>query len=169
MISCCSARPALPCRAGILSPHAQRHRQLNTSPATQLVSAPAAGPLLPLHGSGASHQLHGPRPPGPHIPWRPGRSDKPDGTHCPPDGRLPDGDKGAAHIRDIFYRMGFNDQVGGAACVLACMLAWPLTGAWLRLGASLVPACLATRWPPWAGPPTSIPAAAILWLLGSES
>lgn len=47
---------------------------------------------------------------GPTIPWRPGRSDK-DTNHVPlPDGRLPDGDKGAAHVRDIFYRMGFNDQ-----------------------------------------------------------
>jgi catalase (peroxidase I) len=47
---------------------------------------------------------------GPVIPWRPGRSDKPDGSFCPPDGRLPDASKGADHIRAIFYRMGFNDQ-----------------------------------------------------------
>ena len=47
---------------------------------------------------------------GPVIPWRPGRSDKPDGSHCPPDGRLPDASKGASHVRDVFYRMGFNDQ-----------------------------------------------------------
>ncbi|KAK9918279.1 hypothetical protein WJX75_002803 [Coccomyxa subellipsoidea] len=47
---------------------------------------------------------------GPHINWRPGRTDQPDGKNCPPDGRLPDGAKGAQHIRDIFYRMGFNDQ-----------------------------------------------------------
>lgn len=48
---------------------------------------------------------------GPTIPWRPGRSDKEAANHVPlPDGRLPDGDKGADHIRDIFYRMGFNDQ-----------------------------------------------------------
>lgn len=48
---------------------------------------------------------------GPEIPWRPGRSDKDESTMVPlPDGRLPDGDKGANHIRDIFYRMGFNDQ-----------------------------------------------------------
>lgn len=48
---------------------------------------------------------------GPKIPWRPGRSDKDESTMVPlPDGRLPDGDKGASHIRDIFYRMGFNDQ-----------------------------------------------------------
>lgn len=48
---------------------------------------------------------------GPSIPWYPGRSDKADGSACPPDGRLPDADKGAPHIREIFNRMGFNDQV----------------------------------------------------------
>jgi len=47
---------------------------------------------------------------GPHIPWRAGRADKSDGTFCTPDGRLPDATKGAAHLRDIFYRMGFDDQ-----------------------------------------------------------
>ena len=46
---------------------------------------------------------------GPIIPWRPGRADK-DLAACTPDGRLPDGSKGAKHVRDIFYRMGFNDQ-----------------------------------------------------------
>lgn len=52
---------------------------------------------------------------GPKIPWRPGRRDATSGQECPPDGRLPDADKGSLggtvqHIRDIFYRMGFNDQ-----------------------------------------------------------
>jgi cytochrome c peroxidase len=47
---------------------------------------------------------------GPVVPWRPGRSDRPDGSYCPPDGRLPDATKGPDHIRAIFYRMGFNDQ-----------------------------------------------------------
>lgn len=48
---------------------------------------------------------------GPHIPWRPGRSDHaPEQFVALPDGRLPDGDKDAKHIRDIFGRMGFNDQ-----------------------------------------------------------
>ena len=27
-----------------------------------------------------------------------------------PDGRLPDASKGAQHLRDVFFRMGFNDQ-----------------------------------------------------------
>ncbi|KAL3147158.1 heme peroxidase [Trebouxia sp. C0010 RCD-2024] len=47
---------------------------------------------------------------GPTIDWTPGRSDKIDHSACPEDGRLPDAVKGPPHIRDIFYRMGFNDQ-----------------------------------------------------------
>lgn len=52
---------------------------------------------------------------GPKIPFRLGRSDFSDGSTSPPDGRLPDADKGSRkmtiqHIRDIFYRMGFNDR-----------------------------------------------------------
>lgn len=46
---------------------------------------------------------------GPTIPYRPGRQDR-DAAACTPDGRLPDGAKGSSHLRDIFYRMGFNDQ-----------------------------------------------------------
>lgn len=51
---------------------------------------------------------------GPTIPWRPGRSDEGSGAASPPDGRLPGADKGkladtVQHVRDIFYRMGFND------------------------------------------------------------
>jgi len=52
---------------------------------------------------------------GPIIPFRPGRGDK-DLSACTPDGRLPDGSKGSRHIRDIFYRMGFNDQEIVALC-----------------------------------------------------
>jgi len=29
---------------------------------------------------------------------------------CPPDGRLPDASKKSGHLREVFYRMGFNDQ-----------------------------------------------------------
>jgi cytochrome c peroxidase len=46
---------------------------------------------------------------GPKIPWRPGRNDR-DVAACTPDGRLPDASKEQRHLRDIFYRMGFNDQ-----------------------------------------------------------
>ncbi|CAF4450356.1 unnamed protein product, partial [Rotaria sp. Silwood2] len=47
---------------------------------------------------------------GPIIKWRHGRRDYRDGKKSPPDGRLPDADQGVQHIRDIFYRMGFNDS-----------------------------------------------------------
>ncbi|KAF4637145.1 hypothetical protein G7Y89_g947 [Cudoniella acicularis] len=46
---------------------------------------------------------------GPIISFRPGRADK-DIAACTPDGRLPDASQGNKHLRDIFYRMGFNDQ-----------------------------------------------------------
>ncbi|KAI2629026.1 heme peroxidase [Xylaria nigripes] len=46
---------------------------------------------------------------GPTIPYRPGRTDK-DASACTPDGRLPDAAQGTNHLRDIFYRMGFNDR-----------------------------------------------------------
>ncbi|KAM4059441.1 peroxidase domain-containing protein [Hirsutella rhossiliensis] len=46
---------------------------------------------------------------GPIVPYRPGRSDR-DVSACTPDGRLPDATKGADHLRNIFNRMGFNDQ-----------------------------------------------------------
>ena len=46
---------------------------------------------------------------GPTIPYRPGRLDK-EMAACTPDGRLPDASKGNKHLRDIFGRMGFNDQ-----------------------------------------------------------
>merc|ERR1719223_2273715 len=47
---------------------------------------------------------------GPKIPWKPGRSDAPSPDYCAPEGRLPDASKGPEHLRDIFYRQGFNDQ-----------------------------------------------------------
>ncbi|KAJ3356371.1 heme peroxidase [Entophlyctis luteolus] len=47
---------------------------------------------------------------GPLVPWRPGRADAVSGSACPPEGRLPDAAQGQKHIRDIFYKMGFNDQ-----------------------------------------------------------
>lgn len=53
---------------------------------------------------------------GPKIKWRPGRTDDEDGKRSPADGRLPDASQGAKHIRDIFYRMGFNDQEIVALC-----------------------------------------------------
>lgn len=51
---------------------------------------------------------------GPVIPWRSGRVDSEKPTTVP-DGRLPAADKGDSKktnsgIRDVFNRMGFNDQ-----------------------------------------------------------
>jgi cytochrome c peroxidase len=46
---------------------------------------------------------------GPIIPYRPGRADR-DAAACTPDGRLPDATQGSNHLRNIFGRMGFNDQ-----------------------------------------------------------
>ena len=47
---------------------------------------------------------------GPKITWSPGRCDKPDGSYCPENGRLPDASQGESHVREVFYRMGFNDR-----------------------------------------------------------
>lgn len=47
---------------------------------------------------------------GPEIPFNFGRKDDDDGARCPANGRLPDAAQGAQHLRDVFYRQGFNDQ-----------------------------------------------------------
>ncbi|XP_063710537.1 uncharacterized protein LOC134839058 isoform X2 [Symsagittifera roscoffensis] len=53
---------------------------------------------------------------GPRIPFRPGRSEAKEESapekdpRFSPDGRLPDAAQQETHLRDIFYRMGFNDQ-----------------------------------------------------------
>jgi len=62
------------------------------------------GDLWTLGGVAAVQEMAGPK-----VPWRPGRIDgfSADAT---PDGRLPDASQGSDHLRNIFYRMGFNDQ-----------------------------------------------------------
>jgi len=62
------------------------------------------GDLWTLGGVAAIQEMAGPK-----IPWRPGRIDGL-AEHATPDGRLPDASQGADHLRNIFYRMGFNDQ-----------------------------------------------------------
>ncbi|KUL89457.1 hypothetical protein ZTR_04368 [Talaromyces verruculosus] len=47
---------------------------------------------------------------GPDVKWLPGRTDYVDDSKLPPRGRLPDAAQGSDHLRQIFYRMGFNDQ-----------------------------------------------------------
>lgn len=64
---------------------------------------------------------------GPSIPYKFGRTDATSGAACPPIGRLPDASQGAQHLRDVFYRMGFNDQeivaLSGAHTLGSCHLA----------------------------------------------
>lgn len=62
------------------------------------------GDLWTLGGVAAIQELGGPV-----VPWRPGRIDGFE-SHVTPDGRLPDASKTHDHLREIFYRMGFNDQ-----------------------------------------------------------
>ena len=47
---------------------------------------------------------------GPEVAFRPGRPDAKLKVDCTPDGRLPAADKKRDHLRDIFYRMGFDDR-----------------------------------------------------------
>jgi len=75
---------------------------------------------------------------GPDLPFKLGRKDKTADKDNLPDGRLPDGDKFADHVREIFYRQGFNDQeivalVGGGHAIGRCHTdrsGW--TGPWTR-------------------------------------
>lgn len=62
------------------------------------------GDLWTLAGVAAIQEASGPK-----IPWRAGRIDGYE-KDVTPDGRLPDATQGADHLRNIFYRMGFNDQ-----------------------------------------------------------
>ncbi|CAA7260719.1 unnamed protein product [Cyclocybe aegerita] len=62
------------------------------------------GDLWTLGGVAALQEMAGPK-----IPWRPGRIDG-FAAQATPDGRLPDATQSADHLRNIFYRMGFNDQ-----------------------------------------------------------
>ncbi|GBE80585.1 Cytochrome c peroxidase, mitochondrial [Sparassis crispa] len=76
------------------------------------------GDLWTLGGVAAVQEMGGPK-----IPWRPGRIDGFE-VDVTPDGRLPDGALGSDHLRNIFYRMGFNDQeivaLSGAHAVGRC-------------------------------------------------
>jgi len=53
---------------------------------------------------------------GPKVDHHFGRKDAADGKRCPHNGLLPDAAKGADHIREVFYRMGFNDREIVALC-----------------------------------------------------
>ncbi|KAI0483690.1 peroxiredoxin [Xylaria cf. heliscus] len=51
---------------------------------------------------------------GPRVPWQGGRTDigeaEDEQARIPPRGRLPDGARGAGHLRHVFGRMGFGDR-----------------------------------------------------------
>lgn len=61
---------------------------------------------------------------GPKIPFAAGRSDAKSAEESVAPGRLPDATQGASHLRDVFYRMGFNDgeivALSGAHTVGEC-------------------------------------------------
>ncbi len=62
---------------------------------------------------------------GPVVPFNFGRSDDPDGSGCPENGRLPDATLGAEHLRECFGRMGFDDE-GIVALSGKYLLSWAL-------------------------------------------
>lgn len=82
---------------------------------------------------------------GPAVPFMFGRSDDASGVRCPANGRLPDASQGAAHLRQVFGRMGFSDgeivALSGAHTVGRCHASrsgfdvCPLAGRTLALGA----------------------------------
>ena len=47
---------------------------------------------------------------GPAIAHSYGRTDTSDESACPPNGLIPDASQGAAHLREMFGRMGFDDE-----------------------------------------------------------
>jgi len=74
---------------------------------------------------------------GPQVPHQFGRVDHHQGCYVPENGRLPDAKQGAQHLRDVFYRMGFNDQeivaLSGAHTLGRCHLVRSgFDGPWTR-------------------------------------
>jgi len=74
---------------------------------------------------------------GPQVNHQFGRVDHTDGRYAPENGRLPDAKQGAQHLRDVFYRMGFNDQeivaLSGAHTLGSCHLVRSgFDGPWTR-------------------------------------
>lgn len=62
---------------------------------------------------------------GPKLDFLEGRNDSTNEKECPPNGRLPDANKDASHVRDVFGRMGFSDRemvalIGGGHSIGRC-------------------------------------------------
>jgi len=100
---------------------------------------------------------------GPKVPTYFCRKDVPNGSYCPPNGRLPDAKQGAAHLRDVFYRMGFDDRaivsLSGAHTLGRCHLVrsgfdGPWTSHPLRFDNEYFQNLINLEWKPrqWDGP-----------------
>lgn len=101
---------------------------------------------------------------GPVIEFTPGRTDSKDEKACPPNGRLPDASKDRKHVRDVFYRMGFNDReivalIGGGHALGKCHkdrsgYEGPWTNAPLSFSNLFFKELLDNKWSEkkWAGP-----------------
>lgn len=100
---------------------------------------------------------------GPAVEWHAGREDDADGRSCPANGRLPDATQGAEHLRDVFYRMGFDDRaivaLSGAHTLGSChRLRSGFDGPWtnnpLRFDNEYFKNLLELEWKPrqWDGP-----------------
>lgn len=127
---------------------------------------------------------------GPKIPFRTGRADMESGETSSPKDMLPDADKGArtatiAHLRDVFYRMGFTDQeivaLSGAHAMGRCYTDrsgyWgPWTNAETTFSNEYFRLLLEERWSPkvthngkpWTGPDQFEDATGALMMLPSD-
>jgi len=96
------------------------------------------------------------------VNWRPGRKDK-DEKACVAHGRLPDAAQAQQHIRDVFYRMGFNDReivaLAGAHALGRCHTDrsgydGPWTSSPITLTNEYFVLLLESKWTPkkWNGP-----------------
>jgi len=76
-------------------------------PVSRAVPAASVADVWTLAGAQAVEVCGGPK-----IEHRMGRTDAEDGSAIPAGGwgRLPDASQGAEHLRDVFYRMGFDDR-----------------------------------------------------------
>jgi cytochrome c peroxidase len=134
------ANAGLSVARGLLQPFKEKH------PAVSYADLWALAAVVAISASG-----------GPSIPFSAGRLDIASASECVAAGRLPDGDKGATHVRSIFYRMGFNDTdivaLSGAHTLGRCHadrsgFEGPWTTSPLRFDNSYFKLLLACDWKP---------------------